>query len=275
MRHRVIAGMIASIMLSYSTALPSTQESPRFEAASVKIVENVARGFVGSSPFQHRSDPGRIEYRYVDLSSLFLNACGVPPNQIVWPASMADNPKRYDVIVTFSAGTSKHDLQLMWETLLTERFGLKTHPETKVSTVYAMTIPAGGEPLMPRPGPDAPAWDGTVGIQRSADVFEIKGTMPVKAIATPVNSLLSFPLVDMTGLKGDFLIDLSIPRDLVDNSVGFTRGGGREDNARRIGWNDAAFIKAVQKQLGLKIEKLTSSVPTVVIDHIETTPTPN
>ena len=213
------------------------------------------------------------------LASLLAQAFDVSPEQIVGPSWMPSNTKRYDVTVTFPAGTSKQDLRLMWQALLTERFGLQAHREAKISTVYAMTVPSDGAGiLIRRPPPGSPGFDGSVGMRYGAAAFEIKGTMPPIAIARAVRSYLSFPLIDMTGLEGDYVVDLSIPRDLRDpaeRESGRGAGFNPQENARRIGWNDVAFIKAVEKQLGLKIVRRDDRLEIVVIDHLEPVPTPN
>ena len=69
---------------------------------------------------------------------------------------------------------------------------------------------------------------------------------------------------------GDYAIVLSVPHVEVDQDGALGRGIGA-----RNGWSDQEFIKAAEKQLGLKIERRVVSGEMVVIDHLDTTPIPN
>jgi uncharacterized protein (TIGR03435 family) len=83
---------------------------------------------------------------------------------------------------------------------------------------------------------------------------------------------LDRPMVDMTGLHGYYDIDLFIPRSLSPDE-----GASGQATFARIeeGWSDSAFFEAMEKQLGLKVEKKKVPVEFLVIDHLEAVPTVN
>jgi len=90
------------------------------------------------------------------------------------------------------------------------------------------------------------------------------------------------PVLDSTGIKGSWDFTLSF------SSVGQTRaaaaGGGSAsaDGSSSAGASTASdptgaltLFDAVNRQLGLKLEKQKRPVPVLVIDHIEEKPTEN
>jgi len=129
---------------------------------------------------------------------------------------------------------------------------------------------------------------------------------------------LDQPVVDQTGLKGDYLITLDINADTMyamnqnmarslsrpaPGGGGGARGGGRgggggpapgnagqipRDPARGLaeciqaaneqaagtGGNIAMLFQAVQK-LGLRLQQGRAPIDTVIVDHLEKTPTEN
>jgi uncharacterized protein (TIGR03435 family) len=90
---------------------------------------------------------------------------------------------------------------------------------------------------------------------------------PGVSIAAIIDALGSFHLdrkiVDLTGLKGYYRVDLFIPG--FDDPV--TRAAFRPDLQ--------LVFDAMKKQLGLQVEKKTALIDTLVVDHVETTPTSN
>ena len=76
---------------------------------------------------------------------------------------------------------------------------------------------------------------------------------------------LYYPPLDSTGLKGGW--DLTVSFSGLDK-VKQSAGGDDPNGAVTI-------FTAVNKQLGLKLEKQKRSLPVLVIDHIDETPTEN
>ncbi len=79
----------------------------------------------------------------------------------------------------------------------------------------------------------------------------------MSALATNVSAQLNLPVTDATGLNGKYDISLSWdPREGPDSS-------------------GPTIFTALQEQLGLKLESKKAMVETIIIDHIEKTPTEN
>jgi bla regulator protein BlaR1 len=202
---------------------------------------------------------------------------------------------RYSIQARSPGKPTKDQVRLMMQSLLEERFGLKVHVETRTVPVFALTLAKPGklgpklipheqglpcpepatagapQPPLP-PNPPFPYLCGVYVLSRKADGTTEWGsrntTMPLVAGMLPSLGALGKPVVDQTGLTGDY--DVS-----VDFSMEATRAAMRAESASAAS-NAAAelppgitFMDAVREQLGLKLESTKAPVPMLVIDHIE------
>jgi uncharacterized protein (TIGR03435 family) len=92
------------------------------------------------------------------------------------------------------------------------------------------------------------------------------GAITIREIAERLETAVSAPIVDRTGLAGVFDIDLEYtPSNELTRVVDSTL----EPNARGV-----SIFTAVQEQLGLKLQPAQGPVEVLVIDSVER-PTPN
>ena len=144
--------------------------------------------------------------------------------------------------------------------LLTERLGLKTHMETRNSSIYNLVLAKGGPKLQAVPVPqraegEAPAPPPPANVQAhgSRHGLEFVGSnAPMRAIAGALSSMVEAPVVDKTGLMGVYNYTLQFGRDWSANDPD--------------GW--PSIFTAVQEQIGLKLEAEHENVPNLVVDHI-------
>jgi uncharacterized protein (TIGR03435 family) len=150
--------------------------------------------------------------------------------------------------------------------LLTERLGLKTHFETRNSSIYHLVVAKGGVKMTLVPPPPVPD-GGTPPPPPVADLqahgsqhgLEFVGTnATMRAIAAPLSSMVEQPVVDTTGLTGTYNYTLQFGREWSEHDPD--------------SW--PSIFTAVQEQLGLKLEAVRENVPNLVVDHI-TKPTEN
>ena len=151
--------------------------------------------------------------------------------------------------------------------LLAERLGLKTHLETRNSSIYNLVVGKGGVKMQAVPTP-APSADGeappppppaNVQAHGSQHGLEFVGSnASMRAITGALSSMVEAPVVDKTGLTGAYNYTLQFGREWSANDP--------------ESW--PSIFTAVQEQLGLKLEAVHESVPNLVIDHI-TKPTEN
>ncbi len=151
----------------------------------------------------------------------------------------------------------RHAIQV----LLADRLELKTHLETRNTSIYNLVVAKGGLKMKPIPVPPAPA-DGSapaplppVDIQAhgSRHGLEFVGTNAVlRSVTGSLSAMMEAPVIDKTGLTGAY---------------DFTLQFGREWSANDPESYPSIFT-AVQEQLGLKLEAAKESVPNLVLDHI-------
>jgi uncharacterized protein (TIGR03435 family) len=151
--------------------------------------------------------------------------------------------------------------------LLADRFGLKTHLETRNSSIYNLVVDKGGVKMKLVPPPPPPA-DGEApppppptdvqahGSQHGLEFDATNASM--RAVAGVLSAMVEAPVIDKTGLTGFYNYTLQFGRDWSDHDPD--------------SW--PSIFTAVEEQLGLKLESVHESVPNLVIDQI-TKPTEN
>lgn len=275
--------------LTIALAGVSPLRAQSFEVASVRRaasppagagVRDSARGGPGTS------DPGQVTYTNLRLKDLLLTAYGLKDYQISGPGWL--DSERYDIAAKIPAGTNQEEFARMLQNLLTERFKLKLHRESRELLLYELAIAKNGPGLKPAatdpnaaPAPPAvpgsPPALGTNGFPRvqpghSATVVAdgrirlAARKVPVAKLADLLANQLGRPVVNRTGLTGDY-----------DYTLEFSPEGlARGTSAAAAADPDVPSLPtAVQKQLGLKLERKKGPVEVLVVDHAEQTPTEN
>jgi uncharacterized protein (TIGR03435 family) len=139
--------------------------------------------------------------------------------------------------------------------LLRQRFQLSTHPQTKDVDGYALVIAKGG-PKLEKALPDRRAGVVIMGIGPGINKMRLT-SVSMGTLASALGRRLGDPVADQTGIQGEYDIVLDYANDTdVDSSLPF-------------------IPKAVQEQLGLKLERQKVTVEMLVIDHVERIPAGN
>lgn len=156
----------------------------------------------------------------------------------------------------------------MFQAILTDRFKLTVHHETREMPVYILTVAKGG-----------PKFKEYVPEEHSDGSPQRRGTMvnngkitstdaQMSTLVTILSRNLGRTVIDKTGLKGDY--DFTLVYNPDDGGVasaprppdGSTPTAGAPDPG-------ASIFTALQEQMGLKLESTKAPVDVVVIDHIE------
>jgi uncharacterized protein (TIGR03435 family) len=254
-----LAGLALSSTLAFSQNQP---DRPQFDAASVKVNQSADRPST-------RFDPTRVILVKASVKHLILRAYPLPDYQLVLPDWVAGDRGSlgYDVSVTFPAGTTDERLQLMFQDLLVTRFGLKVHWETRDMRAFEVRASEQGPRLKqavnPAPPTDFPKYSTRIedGVWHMSS--QLRGAPSGLTVAGFLDALttlhiLDRPLVDATGIKGDYDIDLTAPAEVPANKP-----------------DPSELLSALDKQLGLKATLKTLSLRVLVIDHMERMPTGN
>lgn len=216
------------------------------------------------------------------LWGLIINAYGIQIKSVTGAPKWWDT-ERFNIVAKVDGPTadaiqklSPEQLKLvrqrMLQKILTERFGLTFHHETKDLPCYIMTIGKGGSKLQEyspdhaKPN-DLQDFEGN----RAENRFTLQGDELVGQSVTMANftaqlsEYLENPVVDKTGLHGtyDFRFKFFVDLPAMPPSG---PGDGGQPTIIRIDMK-TPIIEAIQKNLGLKLELGKGPVEVTVIDH--------
>jgi uncharacterized protein (TIGR03435 family) len=221
-----------------------TPRKPAFEVASVRM-----------SPPDHGptslSPPGASTFVMTNapLKILIQLAYEVDANKIVGKPEWFGTEYDISAKAEGGVGLTYKQLQAPLQQLLAERLHLAMHRETREVEGYALVVAKGGPKLTVSNGGSA-----TPTMART----ELKmQNMPLSVFTVLLGKPANRPVVDKTGLTGNYDVDLKFaPPDSTDSQL-------------------PSFFTALQEQLGLKLEPQKIPVEMLVIDHVEKVPTEN
>lgn len=191
--------------------------------------------------------------------------------------------------------------QKMLQALLADRFKLTIHRETKEMPAYVLTIGKNGSKLVAAKPPDPqaapPAGSGGGGGGRGGPGGPGRGgpgrggmmmsggpggqtlnadSVPMTALVRMLSQFLRSPVIDKTGLTGNYSISLKfMPENFGGGGgPGFATPPGGAPGAPAPSDPSAEAAAptlevAVQEQLGLKLDRNKGQVEIIVIDHVE------
>jgi len=194
-----------------------------------------------------RFEPGRLTCENIRLKDLISRAYDVKKYQIVGPDWL--DSETYNIIATMPPDTSVERVQLMLQSLLTSRFQLSLHRETKEQPVYALVIGKAGLKLQ-----EIPLSRG--GTKSTPGKIEAH-SQNMARFTSLLSNFIDRPVIDETGLHGfyDFNLEWS-PASKTDP-------------------DGPSIYTAVQEQLGLKLEPRKAPIEMLIIDRAEKIPTEN
>ena len=295
--------IIASLLMWSAVAAfgQSPARLPSFEVASIKPSDPraatqpanvVERGRVGVG--------GRFDMRRIQLTYLVMRALDVEPRQISGPNWM--NEQTYDVQATVPSGASGAQIPLMFQNLLAERFKMKYHLENPVTPVYALVVIPGGSKLKEGQPDDDPHNYGQIATKAATGapptasartsqfgVYRLSMArdglhyeylnITMKALSQFLgreHGPLELPVVDMTGLTGEYQVTMDIPPNQVHcASTGFLADQGQGEQMPVASDPCGSTIRESLEKQGLRLVRRSVPYRKVVIESIERTATEN
>ena len=259
---------------------PAPTARPQFEVASIK-----------PSPFFDRIMsvlplPGRLTAN-ATLQVLMQYAYGVQPFQLVGgPSWLASD--HYEIEARADASANRDQIFRMLQSLLEDRFQLKTHREMKELPVFTLVSNRGGFKLQaPRDGacvdspPDAAAeWIGAGRMAAPGELPPAKGRcgsaivslslsgaqirggkIAMSEFVRTLSTMLGRRVLDKTGLTASFDLQLDfVPDDTTPAMPPPPPGSGI---------SGISISQALQEQLGLRLESTKGPVEVIVVDQAE------
>jgi uncharacterized protein (TIGR03435 family) len=288
MRRAIVLAGLVCLLRSNTLAQAPPVESVSFEAASVK--PNTS----GENNTSVRRLPGgRFTATNVPVAFLVQMAYQLQPFQMQGvPAWLRSD--RFDVVAKLegdppplTAGSAEPDqMMLALRALLADRFKLSVHWETRDLPIYALVLARADGKLGPNVRPAAV--DCTAAAAASAAAAKegrtfnpntpdrvscgfrnsngriMFGGYPMSFFATGIANEVARPVVDRTGLSGNWDFELTYTRDRVRQpDITATAPAAAEPG------DGASLFTALQEQLGLKLDSTKGPVRVLVIDRIE------
>ena len=240
-----------------------------FEVASVKPAREKKTGCSGGPG---TTDPGLWRCGNVSLANLISLAYDLLPYQFQPLHWMFDS--RYDVVARVGRGTTKEQFRQMQQDLLVKRFHLQFHYQAKEMPVSELTVVKRGL-LKESAAPPPEQRDFVPGPMSSLDGSRHWNITNVSMEEiTPIFALeLGVPVRDATGLKGRYDLSLSWYREIPSEQKARLEAMG--ETVTTGGEGGPTLRRAVQDQLGLKLEVKKGTVPVMLIDHADTVPVAN
>jgi uncharacterized protein (TIGR03435 family) len=236
--------------------------TPAFDVVSVKPAPpptgNNLRVSMGG-------DAGRVNFSNVTLKNVMTRAYSVKPHQISGPDWL--DSERYDIVATIPAGAPREQIPMMLQTLLADRFKLAIRREQKVMPVYALVAGKNGSKLR-----EAEAEAG-LRVSMGPKGRQLTGNVSLARLADALSTWMDRPVLDMTGIKGIYDIDLEWTPDEGQSAPRFAPGG--EAGRPEAGGDGPSIFTAVQEKLGLKLEGRKSPAEIIVVERAERVPTEN
>jgi uncharacterized protein (TIGR03435 family) len=247
---------------------------PAFEVVSIKPNKS-ASGMVRTM-----FKPDGYAATNVSLNMLIQAAYGIKEDQISGAPSWADSA-RYDIDAKV-AGPDVPDLQKMknedrgvlLQPLLSERFKLAIHRETKVLPIYELVVAKNG-PKLKEATPGDTSSDGikgAYGVPRAGMMMrpgQLTGQgIPMTFLANQLSRQLHRTVIDKTGLTGKYDLTLQWTDDHSDSMFKGADGSPQKADPAPDASGPSLFT-ALQEQLGLKLQSTKGPVETIVIDHVE------
>jgi uncharacterized protein (TIGR03435 family) len=270
---RAKASLVALILLG-GAALFAQDPRPSFEVASIRPAAPRPAVFMPGAPGSPRAcpatgcggpgtgEPGRITFTYVTVTHLIRAAYDLEPYQLEAPGWLDE--ARFDVIATLPETATRDEANRMLQNLLTDRFQLKLHRETRELPVYALLVEQGGK-MKASDDPSAPSsvakGRGTIsGSGRTRFEFD---RLTMARFADVLAGEVDRPVIDRTGLAGQYDVRLEFAPQRATPFVSPDREKFVE------------IFTALTEQLGLKLEPSRGPVVLLVVDSVSRQPTEN
>jgi bla regulator protein BlaR1 len=265
---------------------------PVYEAVSIKPASIIAnKPEVVSSRMMFR--PSEFTARNITLQELIGTAYGVDGVQISGAPAWLNSEKFdidakwdesvLDALQTLSQDQLARERKRMLQEFLADRFKLMIHRETQHLPVYNLVISKNGSKLHEaNPGDTYPnGFKDADGHARAGNLHFEKGQLigqgvPVSLLVRHLSREISQELggsilADRTGLTGNYDFTLKWTPEENQPSIFRSAPSGQQgtESTSSAESTEPSLFKALQEQLGLKLELQNGPGEILVIDHVE------
>jgi len=254
MRLRALFAFAVAIFTSLNA-----QQAPKpvFEVASVKPA-NPADPIFGM-----RIQPVRFSVTNATVEMLIGFAYSRPNSQVpALPKWAQMDSFTIEAVINSAApipagNAGVAQVMVMVQSLLAERFKLSSHRETRQLPVYELVVGHTGRKLKQSEAGRPPT--------RRIERGQLTGSMPIPLLAASVSQWVDRPVIDKTGLRGNYDVELTYSPEVGQGA----RFGAAEPDTTSTNGNAPSLFTALRDRLGLELKSAQGPVEILVIDHIE------
>jgi uncharacterized protein (TIGR03435 family) len=254
--HYLRAALLALFLLLTPPAPTQTtpaQPTPQTKASAYDVV-SIRVDNSGPNRSSTGVDDGIFTATNVTFKDLLEDAFDIRQDIIFGVPGPIDS-LRFDVQAKIVADrdtlhkVSDSQRRAMLQLVLTERFHLKAHIESKSLPVYDLVLLKGGPRF--KPSANQSSDDQSTNVHNTS----LKASnMPIAVFCKTLSHQTQRTVIDKTGLPGLYDIELKWSRD---------------DATDLPADAPPTFFTALQEQLGLKLQPSKGPVDTLVVDHVE------
>jgi uncharacterized protein (TIGR03435 family) len=257
MRRTVFCALLAAPLLAQAPS--KVPPDLQFEVASLKPSPPGGRG----GGIRPAAGGQRYEATNCTVKTMIGVAYRVKDEQIVGGPEWLGTD-RFDMEAKAEKASNGDELHVMLMNMLVERMQLKFHHDKNEMRMYALTVGKDGMKLTAHEAANA----GEPWIEQSQPKFlhmKMKATsVSLDYFAFRLGLNLDLPVVDLTGVKGDYDFNLEYTRDL---PLGFPENG--LVNGEPPDTSGSSIFEALRQRLGLELKAQRGPVDVIVIDHAE------
>lgn len=241
--------IVPSAFAQANPAQADAAKLPAYDVGSIKLNKS------GSSSVDIDTNVSTFSATNVSLKNLLESAYDIKPDLIsgitgpVATARFDIEAKVVEPDITAIRKLSPRQYGAMLMPLLTERFHLQAHTETRILPIFELVVLPGSPKFKPSSDPSGHG-AGTSIHNRALTATDVSMTSLADTLAGQVHRTV----IDKTGLTGNF---------------DFTLKWAPEDTRDTQADSGPSIFTALQEQLGLKLQPAKGPVETLVVDHAE------
>jgi uncharacterized protein (TIGR03435 family) len=256
------------VALSVCARLAAQQSKPTFEVVSVRAIPSS-----GERPSGYALNPRRTGDRLTWTTTVY-DLTRYAYNLPAWRISgMEPEPAYITIAAQLDTRATLDDVRAMLRQLLIDRFKLVSHTRTEQRSGYALRVAKNGARVQPADGSIPPLpkhmgvrppepFEGFIFTSLGSGCGAITGRrVPMSRLADELSAELNTLVIDQTGLSGSYYFGFDF-QQLVDCP--------RADVV-----NAPSLFEALEREMGLTLQKTTGPVEFLVVDSVEKVPTEN
>jgi uncharacterized protein (TIGR03435 family) len=304
---RATAMLVSLCFAADSVARAQLPNAVAFEVASVRLSEP-------SAPLTPRSmsvTDARVDIVNMSLQPVVRMAFRVKENQLIAPGWLSQ--VRVHIHATLLRGTTRQQVPESLQRLLSERFGLVTHRESRIMDAYALVVDRSGIKMrqveaadeLEQPFLDSRVTSPTDVLSETVDgplrmitasgftrtvtnrtAYERRLTerlgllidatrMTMGELVPILEAAIDLPVLDKTGLTGLYQFRLELPQGQRTVRMLLAEGVTKTSQGfPLVELRPEEWSKLVEP-LGLRLERTRAPIEFLVVDDMNRTPTPN